>query len=99
MQTSKTNDFTNCFNNELSLEIQIQNWRNILVKNIKDNFKKVRITKKIKGNIYDKKVNTFVNLRNKLLNNHRNGNHKIEEIEEVIAKTEANINSKKIVED
>ena len=98
MQTSKTNDFTNCFNNELSLEIQIQNWRNILVKNIKDNFKKVRITKKIKGNIYDKKVNKFVNLRNKLLNNHRNGNHKIEEIEEVIAETEANINRKKIVE-
>ena len=39
-----------------------------------------------------------MNLRNKLLNNHRNGNHKIEEIEEVIAETEANINRKKIVE-
>ena len=36
IQTSKTNDFTNCFNNELSLEKQIQNWRNILFKNIKD---------------------------------------------------------------
>ena len=98
IQTSKTNDFTNCFNSELSLEKQIQNWRNILTKNIKDNFKKVRITKKIKGNVFDKKVNKFVNIRNKIMNDQVNRYHEIEEIKKEIAEMEAKMNRNKIVE-
>jgi hypothetical protein len=46
--TSKTKDFTNCFDNNLSFEEQTKRWRNVLEMFVKQSFKKIRITNKQK---------------------------------------------------
>ena len=44
--TSDTQEFSNCFNNDLDFEIQANNWRKLLNKYFHKSFKKVRISKK-----------------------------------------------------
>ena len=44
--TSETNDFTNCFSNELDFEEQAMNWRKLLNDYFYKSFKIVRITNK-----------------------------------------------------
>ena len=57
--TTNTNEFTDCFKNDLPLEIQIENWRNTLKKHCQKAFKKVRINDKPQN-----KSVTNKNLRN-----------------------------------
>ena len=44
--TSNTNDFTDCFSNNLSFEEQTTKWRQVLETYFKKSFKKIRITNK-----------------------------------------------------
>ena len=66
-------------------------------KNIKENFKKVRVNKKNKKDFKDTKVEKLIEIRNKLLDDQEKES-KIEEIEALIADTEAKINRNKIME-
>ena len=103
-KTSETNEFSNCFKNKLSLGEQIENWRSILNKCIKESFNKVRISKKKKKNIHDTKLMKLIELRNNILKNHK-GNHimnsfklkKILELETRIADAESEKNRDKIM--
>ena len=100
--TSETKDFTSCFQNELSLRKQIENWRGILNRNIKDNFKKVRILKKQKKDVCNSKLNNLIERRNRMLKlrtdqQHGEQFHNIQELETIIADIKAKLNRNKIM--
>ena len=92
--TTNTNEFTNCFENDLSLEIQIQNWRKILKKHCHRAFKKVRIKEKPQNKfLINKEISQLVNQRNRLLKTvQRDGDTVIKDIEKDISNREAEIN-------
>ena len=64
--TSETNEFTECFNNDKSLSEKIENWRKLLASHCKKAFKKIRIRdKKIKP--INKKIASLIDKRNDLI--------------------------------
>ena len=68
-QTSQTEDFTKCFENNLPLMEQIKNWRFVLKSHCDRAFKKIRITKKKRIKPFSRKASKFINKRNQLLKN------------------------------
>ena len=98
--TSETSNFTNCLKNQLSLEKQIENCRKLLNKNIKENFKKVRISKRHKNKNHYLEINKLIEERNII--KHTDGHHRdensIQEKESLIADGEAKIKINKILE-
>ena len=62
--TSNTEDFTNCFNNDLSFEEQTRKWRQVLETFFQKSFKKIRITNKQKKT--NSEINTLMERRRTL---------------------------------
>ena len=57
--TSSTNEFTDCFKNELPLQKQIENWKSTLKKHIGRAFTKVRIRNKPKTQKVPEKIKSI----------------------------------------
>ena len=66
--TSFTNEFTNCFQNKLPLQKQIENWKSTLKKHIGRAFTKVRIRNKPKIKKVPENIHKYIDLRNQLVN-------------------------------
>ena len=95
--TSSTSEFSECFNNDIPFEKQIENWRFVLKSHCQQAFKKIRIKDK-----KDKPLNkTLVNLvqkRNKLKATLKDPYHlEIQNIEREISSLEAEENRKMII--
>ena len=96
--TSNTSEFTDCFKNEKPLLEQVENWENVLKTACKKAFKKIRI--KSRQRMPQKgEVNNLINERNKLINksDEPDNRKRIETIDELISKVEAEENRNKIV--
>ena len=91
--TSETNELTNCFENDLPVLKQIENWKSILIKCIRKSFKKVRIRKKSKPFDVPAKVRKYIDIRNQLP-----PNLDVEKLELSISNIEAKLNYEKIVQ-
>ena len=96
ISTTKTKEFTDCFENKLELKSQIENWRTVLKRHIKKSFKKIRINLK-KHKPLPPKMLKLIDERNKRVKNEDNKST-IEELDETISKLEAEINYRKIKE-
>ena len=94
--TTQTKEFTRCFESIKPLENQIDDWMKILRKFCQNSFKKIRI-KKRKLQPIKASIAKLIDLRNSLKNNSEN-KAKIYEIEEEIAKIEAEENRKVVIE-
>ena len=90
MSTTKTKDFTDCFENKLTLKTQIENWRRVLNKHIKKSFKKIRINQK-KDKPMPPRLSKLINERNQFVKKGANGSI-IEGLDEEISKLEAETN-------
>ena len=66
-KTSKTEEFSKCFQTNYSTEEQIDQWRNVLNKHCKMAFKKIRINPKKKMKPLNPKMVHLINERNKLI--------------------------------
>ena len=66
-QTSETQEFTRCFENELPVLEQIELWRKVLKKYCSKSFKKIRVTIKKRTKFINKEMANLINQRNKLL--------------------------------
>ena len=66
-ETTNTNDFTDCFKNDLPLGDQIKLWKNKLNKYFRSSFKKIRIKSKMKMKPLNNKITQLITLRNNLL--------------------------------
>ena len=64
--TSKTTEFTKCFEGEASLEEKIEKWRGILISFCLQSFSKIRI-KQNKTSQISPRLKSLINKRNKLL--------------------------------
>ena len=95
-ETSATRVFTDCFNNELDLGKQIENWKKVLIASCNKSFKKIRITKNKKAKNISPEASELINIRNKLLNS-KDNEKEIEALNEKISDIEAQINRNKIV--
>ena len=85
--TTNTKDFTSCFEDEISLNQQIENWRKSLKYHITKSFKKIRINNK-KGKPLPPEISKLINKRNMLS---KQGVEKdiIVQLDETIAKLES----------
>ena len=66
-KTSKTDEFSKCFQNSSSLIQQVNAWRNVLNDYCKMSFKKIRIDTKKKIKCQNPKLVSLINKRNKLV--------------------------------
>ena len=64
--TSETNEFSECFDNELTVIEQIDKWRTIFNLNVQNAFKRVRMTKRKRRKAISPILSSFINERNKL---------------------------------
>ena len=96
MSTTKTKDFTDCFENKLTLKTQIENWRRVLNKHIKKSFKRIRINQK-KDKPMPPRLSKLINERNQFVKKGANRSI-IEGLDEEISKLEAETNYHKIKE-
>ena len=96
MSTTKTKDFTDCFENNLTLKTQIENWRRVLNKHIKKSFKRIRINQK-KDKPMPPRLSKLINERNQFVKKGANRSI-IEGLDEEISKLEAETNYHKIKE-
>ena len=102
--TTDTNELSPYFENELPVLDQFENWRNTLTKYIRKAFKKVRIKKSFKICV-PSKLQSYIDLRNQLIQNKEN-NEKfnseeqsdIEKVELAISNLEAELNYEKIIQ-
>ena len=94
--TSETEEFSNCFKNNLPILKQIENWRNALNSNIKKAFKRVRIKSKPEIKSLPPEALNLIDLRNQLV--FEDGNDReIEQLNEAISDIEAEMNHNKIM--
>ena len=94
-ETSKTRDFTNCFQNDLDVEKQVENWKNLLISTCNKTFKKVRITKSRPSKSITPQASELIDVRNKLSNTEGN-EEKVKLLNEKIADIEAEMNRNEI---
>ena len=94
IQTTETKEFSNCFNNVLSLTKQIENWQKVFNSHVRRSFKKVRIMKNKKAHPLG--VSKLIDERNNLLNR-EDCEKEVEDLNEIISNTEADINRNKIL--
>ena len=93
--TSETEDFTKCFQDNASLDVQVENWRKALNSHCKKAFKKIRIRKKALKPV-NPIISKLIDQRN-TLSKEENNKSKVKAIEEEIAIKEAEVNRDKIV--
>ena len=94
--TTETEEFSNCFKNNLPILKQIENWRNALNSNIKKAFKRVRIKSKPEIKSLPPEALNLIDLRNQLV--FEDGNDReIEQLNEAISDIEAEMNHNKIM--
>ena len=67
IQTSNTDDFTECFKNDLPILEQIESWRKVLKSYCSRTFKKIRVTGRKKTKPMNKEMIELINQRNMLL--------------------------------
>ena len=99
IQTSETNEFSSCFENNLPILDQIENWRNVFKSHCSKSFKKVRINKKKKIKHFPSQVSKLIDKRNQLMKIETEEN-KIEakQIDEEVSSFEAETNRNKIMQ-
>ena len=95
--TSKTEDFTSCFSNDLPLVSQIENWRGVLDSYCGRSFKKIRIKKRRAVKAISPAISNLINKRN-LLTQKGESQVKINDLNEIISDFEAKENRKIIME-
>ena len=93
--TSETEVFTKCFQDNASLDVQVENWRKALNSHCKKAFKKIRIRKKALKPV-NSIISKLIDQRN-TLSKEENNKSKVKAIEEEIAIKEAEVNRDKIV--
>ena len=92
--TSRSDEFSSCFKNELQLIKQIENWKRVLNENINSAFKKVRIKSNPKVFI-PPEMSKMISLRNNLLIEGGN-KREIANLERAIGDIEAEYHRNKI---
>ena len=98
--TSETNEFSNCFQNELPVLKQFEDWKNTLNRYIRKAFKKVRIKKRSKNLDVPSKIQSYMNLRNQLFRSQiktEDQQSDIEKVDLAISNLEAKFNYEKII--
>ena len=94
--TTKTSDFTDCFDNNLGLEKQIENWRSVLKTHIKNSFKKIRLNGK-KEKPLPSEISQLIEKRNSFSKSEVE-KEKIDRLDEMISNLEAEMKYKTIKE-
>ena len=94
--TTETQEFTNCFNTNLPLMKQIENWRNVLKACCSRSFKKIRISKKKQVKPLNQTISNLVDKRNYLLKE-ENNKHEVDKLNKIISEMEAEENRNKIM--
>ena len=95
--TSRTVEFTKCFENKKPLLEQIKDWQQVLKSYCQKSFKKIRI-RNIRMKPLKEPMNTMINERNKLMKQHSvESDLKLTEINEKIFELEAEENRNKII--
>ena len=98
--TSKTEEFSNCFDNNKPLEEQIYDWRKVLKTHCKTAFKNIRIKQKKRIKPLKPEMSSLINKRNKLKKDLQDEEtiKKIGDIENSISEMEAAENREFIIE-
>ena len=97
-ETTNTKDFTKCFTNDLPLEHQIENFREVLNKKCSKSFKKIRIKNKRKYDPINSQISHLITIRNSLLSkNESKYQLQVDQLNEKISELEANDNREKIL--
>ena len=95
MSTTETIEFSNCFNNNLDVLKQVENWRKVLFAHIRKSFKKIRIRKKnIKP--LNKSISNLIDERNQMINQ-KADSIEILELTNKISEYEAKENRDKVI--
>ena len=94
--TSETEEFSNCFKNNLPVMKQIDNWRNVFQSHVKKAFKKVRIKTNPNDIVLPPEVFNLIDLRNQLVINEDN-TEEINRLNVAISDIEAEINHNKVL--
>ena len=95
-QTSETKDFSDCFNDELPLMKQIDDWKKLLNSHLNNAFTKVRIKGNGKGKPVSTKISKLIDERNKLIGNNAT-EIEVENLNDAISNIEAETNRNDIV--
>ena len=96
--TTKTDEFSKCFENNAPLSEQIVNWQKLLKSACSKAFKKIRIKKQNVFPIKDE-ISNLINQRNSLVNSSIDADKiKLEELNEKISCLEADENRKKLID-
>ena len=95
--TTETKEFSRCFDNNLSVLEQINEWRTVFNLNVSNAFRKVRVTRKRHQKPIPPVISNLINQRNKLSTSNTDGNN-IEALDEEISNLEAEENHKIIME-
>ena len=93
--TTETEEFTNCFKEDVPLEIQVENWRNVLNSYCREAFKKIRIQNK-KMKPIKTEIAALINKRNQMLK-HSEDQNDIKLVNKEIAEKEAEANRDLII--
>ena len=98
-RTSMTKDFTDCFQNNMPLEYQIEKWREVFEEKCSKSFKKIRIRKRRTIKPINAQISQLITLRNSLKSeNELNQNTgEIDKLEEKISELEAEENRNIII--
>ena len=89
--TSNTKEFSNCFQNNLPIHVQVQNWRRMLKSYCQNILKKIRINGKKRSKPLNVKISALIDERNKIVQSvsDQKNTKKLKEIEERISDMEA----------
>ena len=99
IQTSETKEFSNCFENNIPVLKQIENWKRVLKSHCRKSFKKIRVTKKVCAEKIPHEVLKLINRRNQLVqNDDEKSKEEVKTLDEEISNTESEINRNKIME-
>ena len=96
LETSETSEFSNCFNNNLPVIEQIENWRTVLKSKCRKTFKKIRITKKKNVKPLNQNISKLIDERN-FLKSKKENESIIECLNNKISELEAEENRNKIM--
>ena len=94
--TSQTKEFTDCFKDDKTLEMQIENWQKVLEKYCQKAFKKFRVRRK-KTSTINASIKNLIDQRNILISN-SGDKDLIDKIDQDIADQESEENRKIIIE-
>ena len=97
--TSRTEEFSDCYNDDQPLLKQVEQWREVLKSHCQRAFKKIRINKKRYMKPLKPEISRLIDQRNNLKKNFETPENKkkLEELDEVISEKEAEENRDYIV--